>query len=309
MGTAAVSAISRGASGAAQSRSCPLAVIGATADQVVTGRYPPSEKYDPMGRIRSKQDCAQPVCNNSWWTTYNYDLLGNITSYTVPNTMNPDSPPSSFVKFTQSFDTAARPMQLTSSLVDAEHPSTLASVDSSVGYYPSGALRRVTLGNGLTETAAYNNRLQPCRMNVNSTGGYYTHCTDGTPGGNVVDFSYGFNVGTADNGNVTSWSASGQQNFNRSYVYDPVNRLQSMSAPGDSCRGLSWSVDPWGNRTDQTVTGGSCNTFHETVNSQNQFPLPFRYDAAGNMINDGTHSSIPAIASWALPSNTTPLGT
>lgn len=58
-------------------------------------------------------------------------------------------------------------MQLTSSLVDAQHPSTLASVDSSVGYYPSGALRKVTLGNGLTETAAYNNRLQPCRRNVN----------------------------------------------------------------------------------------------------------------------------------------------
>jgi RHS repeat-associated protein len=264
-----------------------LGRLSGTWDGVNTGT---NYLYDPMGRIRSKQDCAQPVCNNSWWTTYNYDLLGNITSYTVPLTMNPSSPPSSFVTLTQSFDPAGRPMQLTSSLVDAQHPSTLASVDSSVGYYPSGALRKVTLGNGLTETAVYNDRLQPCRMNVNSTGGYYTHCTDGTPGGNVVDFSYGFNVGTADNGNVTSWSASGQQNFNRSYLYDTVNRLQSMSAPGDSCSGLSWSVDPWGNRTDQTVTAGSCNTFHQPVNSQNQFPLPFQYDAAGNMIHDASLS-------------------
>jgi RHS repeat-associated protein len=247
--------------------------------------------YDPMGRIRSKQDCAQPVCNTSWWTTYTYDLSGNITSYTVPNTTNPPSPPSSFVTFTQSFDTAGRPVQLTSSLVDAQHPSTLASVDSSVGYYPSGALRKVTLGNGRTETAAYNNRLQPCRMNVNSAGGYYSQCTDAAPSGNVLDFKYGFNAGT-NNGNITSWSATGNQTFSRTYTYDSLNRIATMadSAKSQSCKGLSWTIDRWGNRTDQTVTRGKCNTFHQTVNSQNQFPLPYRYDAAGNMINDGTHS-------------------
>jgi RHS repeat-associated protein len=182
-------------------------------------------------------------------------------------------------------------MQLTSSLVDAQHPSTLGSVDSSVGYYPSGGLRKVTLGNGLTETAAYNNRLQPCRMNVNSTGGYYSQCTDMTPSGNVLDFKYGFNAGT-NNGNITSWSATGNQTFSRTYTYDSLNRIATMadSAKSQSCKGLSWTIDRWGNRTDQTVTSGKCNTFHQTVNSQNQFPLPFRYDAAGNMINDGTHS-------------------
>jgi len=61
--------------------------------------------------------------------------------------------------------------------------------------------------------------------------------------------------------------------------------LQSMSAPGDSCSGLSWSVDPWGNRTDQTVTAGTCNSFHQAVDTSNRF-LGAPYDAAGNLIND-----------------------
>jgi RHS repeat-associated protein len=86
-------------------------------------------------------------------------------------------------------------------------------------------------------------------------------------------------------------SATGQQTFNRSYGYDSLNRLQSMSAPGSPCSGLSWTVDPWGNRTDQTPTGGTCNPFHSGVATvQNRFMPPYQYDAAGNMTYDGAHS-------------------
>jgi RHS repeat-associated protein len=247
--------------------------------------------YDPIGRITSELFCVDPAgCWMASTNYYTYDLLGDITSYT--NTIQPwNGAPTSTITFSQSFDSVGRVTNLTSSLVDPQHPATLATVDPSIGYYPTGAIQKLTLGNGLTETAAYNNRLQPCRMNVNFTGGYYRYCNDGAPGGNVLDFTYGFNLETADNGNVTSWSASGQQNFNRSYLYDSVNRLQSMSAPGDSCSGLSWSVDPWGNRTDQTVTAGACNTFHQAVDTSNRLlGAPFQYDAAGNMIHDASHS-------------------
>src|SRR5256885_11317118 len=41
-------------------------------------------------------------------------------------------------------------------------------------------------------------------------------------------------------------------NFNRSYTYDGTDHLLTMSAPGDSCSGLSWTYDAWGNRTDQS---------------------------------------------------------
>ncbi len=60
---------------------------------------------------------------------------------------------------------------------------------------------------------------------------------------------------------------------------------------GQSCRGLSWTIDPWANRTDQTVTVGTCNTFHQIVDTQNRLVgPPYQYDAAGNMTNDGSHT-------------------
>jgi RHS repeat-associated protein len=252
--------------------------------------------HDKLGRLAYLFDCVEPTdCNNSLVGSYQYDLAGNITkatyrmwywngtSYTATTTP---------LTFNQSFDAAARPTQLSSDLIDSQHPATLLTVDPNVGYYPSGTIQKVTLGNGLTETSAYNNRLQPCRMNVNYTGGYYSQCTDAAPSGNVLDFTYGFNAGT-NNGNIASWSATGSQTFSRTYTYDSLNRIATMldSASSQSCKGLSWTIDRWGNRTDQTVTGGTCNSFHQAVDTNNRFlGAPFQYDAAGNMIHDASHS-------------------
>jgi hypothetical protein len=96
--------------------------------------------------------------------------------------------------------------------------------------------------------------------------------------GTIQDYHYGFGTwGSTNNGDVTAWIASGTQNFNRSYTYDSVNRISTMSAPGDSCSGLSWTFDAWGNRTSQSVTGGSC--YHQpsrTFTTKNQFPTTYQ---------------------------------
>jgi len=68
---------------------------------------------------------------------------------------------------------------------------------------------------GLRATQVYNNRLQPCRINVNSSGASLAPCADPLPAGTVQDFNYGFNHGTANNGSVLSWTASGVQGFSR----------------------------------------------------------------------------------------------
>jgi RHS repeat-associated protein len=244
--------------------------------------------YDSMGRVLVNALCTPLNCGTGTFSLgYTYDLAGDTTSYGTGN---------GAVTFSQSFDSASRATQLTSSAVDAQHPSPLATVDPTMGYYPNGAIRKLTLGNLLTETSAYNNRLQPCRMNVNSSGGYFTHCTDSVPGGNVLDFTYGFNSGTTDNGNVASLSAIGQQTFNRTYAYDQLNRIATLSQTSGSATGcssvygLSWTYDAWGNRTDQNVTAGTCNSFHATVGTNNRLGSPYQYDAAGNMTNDGSHS-------------------
>ena len=64
-----------------------------------------------------------------------------------------------------------------------------------------------------------------------------------------------------------------------------------MAAPGSTCSGLSWSYDQWGNRTAQTVTGGTCGSSQLTFNGSNHVTNSgFQYDAAGNMTHDASHS-------------------
>lgn len=76
------------------------------------------------------------------------------------------------------------------------------------------------------------------------------------------------------------------------HTYDSLNRLSTISSPNDpsGCTGLSWSYDAWGNRTAQTVTGGSCGPWSAGYNGANQITtLGFQYDAAGNLTYDGNH--------------------
>lgn len=239
--------------------------------------------YDPRGRVVLNNQCTPIDCPSGGApVSYTYDLAGNTTSYTT----------GVGVTFTQAFDAAGRPTSLTSTYVDSQHPATLASTDSSVGYYPFGALRKMNLGNSLTQTAAFNKDLQPCRINVNSSAAALGTCADAIPTGNVQDYSYGFNFGSSDNGSVASWAGTGQQSFNRTYTYDALNRLSTLSSPSDphGCTGLSWTYDAWDNRTAQTTTGGSCPQQPSTTfSANNQLPSPYAYDAAGNTTYDGSH--------------------
>jgi RHS repeat-associated protein len=239
--------------------------------------------YDLMGRIVQKQGCMPLNCSQTAYPVIvTYDLAGDLL--TESNGAG--------VTFSYTYDGAARPILLTSSLVDSYHPATLATTDPSIGYFPNGALRKMTYGNGLTESSVLNNRLQPCRYNVNWSSTALTTCTTSIPSNNLQDFNYGFNAGTTDNGSLASMTGAGGQPFNRTYTYDSVNRLLTLASPSDpnGCDGLSWNYDAWGNRTAQTTTSGSC--FQQpstTFTTSNQFPTTYQYDAAGNMTYDGAH--------------------
>ena len=241
--------------------------------------------YDPVGRIQETGQCTSMDCNvqgrPGLHTLYSHDLVGNLTSWeTVENG----------ITFGYQYDTAGRPNMVTSSLVDPQHPGTLATFNN---YWPIGAMRGMSYGNGVNAATMYNNRLQPCRLNWNLNAIVFNTCSDSTPSSTFVEFTYGYNSGSANNGNIVSWSANNQQYFGRTYSYDSLNRLSTMSdgASSQPCRGLTWTYDAWGNRTDQTVTAGTCNTFHNSVNTNNQFSSsPYQYDAAGNMTHDASHS-------------------
>jgi YD repeat-containing protein len=224
--------------------------------------------YDSLGRVLANRRTTNSVTKVF---SYQYNLDGSVWKITYPTGRT----------ITYSYNAAARAL----SAVD-----TAAGVNYAInaGYAPHGALASLQNGANLVSTFFYNNRLQPCRISLKSSGSAPANCASGTLG-NVLDFAYSFDTdpgpGGANNGNVMSWAAAGEQTFNRSYTYDELNRLKTMAAPGETCSGLSWSYDGWANRTHQTVTGGTCGQSWLTINIKNQIAdTGFQYDAAGNMI-------------------------
>jgi RHS repeat-associated protein len=248
--------------------------------------------YDAMGRPTLVIEQTPSTAPGGLFINYTYDLAGNLTSnhlYCLANSFPGCTPTfQTGTSLTFGYDGASRLTGITSSLNDSQHPPALYTVDPSLGYWPTGALRQAQFGNGLTESLAFNNRLQPCRMNVNSTDAYFSQCSDSTPAtGNILDLTMGYNTG-ADNGNVYSWSAVGQQTFNRTYGYDKLNRILNMTdtATNQPCQKMSWTIDAWGNMTNQTGVLGTCYNLSVTVGTNNQFQ-GYSYDLAGNMIYDG----------------------
>ena len=136
--------------------------------------------YDAMGRVIQKTVCTPMNCGTEEVPlnlSVTYDLAGDETSVSFYGPT---------IRY--AIDTAGRVTQVTSSWNDAQHPATLATMDPANGYWPNGALRQTTLGNGLTESHVYDNRAQPCRINVNSSGTLLSSCSDALPTGNVQGF-------------------------------------------------------------------------------------------------------------------------
>jgi YD repeat-containing protein len=101
---------------------------GSTYNYIISG-------YDSMGRVQIKYlwnaaRAATGACC-AYVLSSQYNLLGAVSSDANP-----------FFTLSQQFDGAGRVTQLTSSLVDAQHPATLAAVDTSFGYHPTGATAR-----------------------------------------------------------------------------------------------------------------------------------------------------------------------
>lgn len=238
--------------------------------------------YDAMGRPKREWQQTPLLAPGGDFTYQTYDLVGDLTSATD----------AAGHTFSYGRDTAGRVSAVTSSLVDPTHPATLWAADATMGYYPHGDIQKALFANGLYETSLYEARLQPCRLDVSTSGGIPSACDDTLLSGNVQHYHYTFGVwGSTNNGNVTNWVANGNNNFTRSYSYDPVNRLSTMSATDFSgCSGLSWSYDAWGNRNVQSPTGGTCPSFNQTADPNNHLPPPYQYDAAGNLTYDGSHS-------------------
>lgn len=217
--------------------------------------------YDSMGRILQNHQCTPQNCGSGDFPiAYTYDLAGDVLTSTDGQVDT----------YTRTYNEAARLISLVSSYSDANHPGTLFS---SALYNAPGELTSALLGNGITESRAYNPRLEMTSFSAGSI--------------------YSLSLGYAPNGSVTS--ANDSVNGNWTYAYDGFNRLAASSCAshcpdGENTQGFSYSYDRFGNRWGQTVTAGTGGTSSLTFTGGNNHIDGYSYDAAGNLMSDGSHT-------------------
>ncbi len=176
---------------------------------------------------------------------------------------------------------------------------------TAAAYAPSGALSSLTNNASFVETNYYNSRLQPCRISVKSSGTAPTQCSDAANIGNVLDFTYNFSLGSADNGNIAGITNNRLTTRSQTFAYDSLNRIataqttSTFATSPTNCWGeaffydnLTTSGGAWGNLTKiQPLSSAYTGCTQESglsiiATNKNQISGD-TYDAAGNLINDG----------------------
>jgi len=221
--------------------------------------------YDVLGRNAEQWQCTPLNCGTGFIAfTYTHNYLAEQSSISYNGNFT----------ISQAYDAVGRITQLTNSVSNTYNPATIINVSQ---FSPIGLPTQLSYGNGLAEVRSYNNRLQPTQMRV------YT-----PPSTDTLNQTFTWtNPQNQNNGVLTGFAASGTgtPTFSRTYTYDGINRLGTMSSPADpsGCTGLSWTYDAWGNRTNQTTTGGTCGQSSLTINTNNEITnTGFGYDADGN---------------------------
>ncbi|HXE90757.1 MAG TPA: hypothetical protein VNK82_07325, partial [Terriglobales bacterium] len=177
------------------------------------------------------------MCDASGATSWSYDPLGR--TLTEKRTIMGSSAVTKTIGYDYNFDGSLKTLTYPSGRVITYTPSaagrTVSAVDTANGinyatgalYAPHGALRSLANGASLVSTFYYNNRLQPCRISVKSSGTAPTDCANASIG-NVMDFTYNFDqdwgAGVKNNGNVASINNNRNLNRGQRFTYDELNR-------------------------------------------------------------------------------------
>jgi hypothetical protein len=112
---------------------------------------------------------------------------------------------------------------------------------TAASYSAAGALLSLKNGASLTSTLYYNNRLEPCRISGTTASNFPSQCSDTANLGNVLDFSYNYNAGTANNGDVMQIASNLNSSRTQTFTYDQLNRITSAgtSAPPEPTAGAT----------------------------------------------------------------------
>lgn len=227
--------------------------------------------YDTMGRTTALGECLPSGCGTASMNKligYTYDLAGNLKT----------SSDGAGVTTTYTVTPANEVQSLTSTLGNTENPTKIIA---GTQFGPSGP-ESYTFGNGLSAVLGYDTLGRESGGWVCS-GSTAASCAGGTE-------LYGFSVGWK--GTQVKQASDTSLKQTSTYSYDEFNRLSAQTVTAGTAQNFTYTYDRYGNRWDQTVTKGtgpapelSFNTATNQINTSG-----YKYDAAGNLTNDGAHS-------------------
>jgi RHS repeat-associated protein len=242
------------------------------------------------------------MCDGSGATSWTHDSLGRVlqerrdigavtSGKYLSNVYNLDGSAATVTSLGYSvaytYSAAGRPLTATSF-------SPTTKFASAATYAPPGELTGMTMGSsttfaGFTTTNAYNDRLQPILLSAASpTATVFSLCFDFHLHAAVNTAPCSFSASTlGDNGNVYQVVNNLTSTRTRQYTYDSLNRIATGQSTGTQW-GESYTIDPWGN---MTAIGSYNSKPHESLSTSattNNQLAAFVYDAAGNLIQNGT---------------------
>ncbi len=240
--------------------------------------------YDEMARVVADRRTTNGVTKQF---SYEYNDDGSLWKLTYPSTRVIEHQP-----------TAAGRTEWAKDIANGINYATEAK------YSPAGALCSLKNGSSIVSTYTFNNRLQPNRVHVTTSGYPATPCDAPIQTANILDFTYGFNLGVANNGNVMSIANNRNPDRSQSFNYDELNRIKSAETQantgqycwgqcfGENCGGTYISgYDIWANLKKITVMKCNPPMLDLSISTTNRITNPgFSYDAAGNLLSDGSFS-------------------
>ena len=269
--------------------------------------------YDSMGRVTAS---IQAMPGNANYTfSYLYNLAGGLELETYPRGTR---------KVKSCYDSVGRISAVSNPTANTPY----ATVDATTGYTSFGAIRKLTLGNNVVESALFDST---DGVSENNTRLQLTHKTVVDGGGTqLLGLKYGYCSGvltgcTTNNGNVMSQAISPTNaiTFSQTFGYDQLDRLTYANEGNRDTVNLGWSESyafKWSNKYTSGRTGSlptltnltpSVATAFNTANQVISGPPNniWSYDLDGNLTRAGSGPMMAYDGENRLVSSTPASGT